>query len=154
MSPLVRSQNYKVLQSTTKYQKVLRNATQYYELLQNTTKYYNMFHKNSEMIRSTTNYQKCKTFLCPARTPGRHNPKEGAQGACMNSHAVGPHSMNGSTDTPQASSLRRRCKVPRDATPRHGHRLHPHLAAGLRQWRPPLPEDLSSRNPPSEDPFE
>ena len=50
-----------------------------------------------------------------------------------------------------ATAAARCLKMP---TPRHGHRHRPHLAAGLRQWRPPLPEDLNSRDPPSGDPFE
>ena len=38
-------------------------------------------------------------FFCPAETPGlaaqgaTHLPREGARGACMNSHAVGPRSI-------------------------------------------------------------
>eukprot|EP00959_Pyramimonas_sp_CCMP1952_P126402 2643643-Pyramimonas_sp.AAC.1 len=62
--------------------------------------------------------------------------------------------MNGGTDPPQESHLRRRREEPRDATPKHGHRHHPHLAAGLKQRRPRCPRTEVPAPPTSGDPFE
>ncbi|CAK0899101.1 unnamed protein product [Prorocentrum cordatum] len=89
-------------------------------------------------------------FLARDRTPGRHNPKEGARGACMNAHAVGPRNMNGGKDTPQASPLRHRCERRLETPPRD-------TATGTTAASPPasssgeaflLPENFGSRAPP------
>ena len=58
------------------------------------------------------------------QTPAQHNPKEGAQGACMNSHAVGP--PRGAPGSYSQDTVRRH---------------HPHL-----DRRPQLLEDCSSCN--------
>ena len=92
-------------------------------------------------------------FFCPDKHPvaaarrAAHLPKEGAQGACMNSHAVGPRSKKKQRRPPRPQ---RRCRheVPRDANPRTRPPAPPPLGRRPQAMDNPPPEDFSSRTRP------
>ena len=64
-----------------------------------------------------------------------HLPKEGAQGARMNSHAVGPRSIEGGGPPPRPQGTSRPAtRCPGMPSPRPGRPRHAQLTAGLRLW--------------------
>ena len=93
------------------------------------------------------------SFFCPAQTPGRGRsrsdpPPGGGCPRCLHEFSCSRTSQQMGDRPPRPKVQVARCEVPRDATPGHGHRLHTHLAAGLRLWiHHGLDEDFNSCDP-------
>ena len=85
-------------------------------------------------------------YFREARRQPHHMPNDESGGATAPqiNLQVGPHSKSSPIAT----------RGPRKPLPGHGHRLHPHLAAGLAEWTTHNSEDFSSCTLNQELPFE
>ena len=101
---------------------------------------------------NTIEYQIKKPFFGPARTPGlaaqgvSHLSKEGAQGACMNSHAVGPRGKKGGRPLLPTRYIAARCEALMDAIPQTGSPAPRPVDRWPQAIVTPRPKDLRSHD--------